>query len=536
MQKTTINLITTGVFSFGLLLLAVASLEMRVSSLLLFFTLLYFVTNIVFFLLDRKDAKLQSEKLRACFQKLMEAEQKIARQQNSIRGFEQYHIDNKFSDLDEVRREIEREKTRLQEFALDSANQSLALTAIKEEYNKILDDKTKGITKLRKAKEIYTAISHCIDNFFSFDPQALNCKLSEVEYTEAELLIPAARGRIHAMDLKDLRKTFKENERNIEMLCDQYQDRYTTKSNQSIYALVTRGLRAELENILSSLKYEGETLALESIETAFNKAIKLAGEGNKNILPTLIKFLGQLKHYFIEAVKIEHIWYLRKEQAREEQKALRLRMRLEAEEQRRLEEEARKVEAEQLKYKQEIERLTATLTTIPEESRVGVETRLTELNTQMAMVEQKKAEIIKLQKGKAGTIYIISNLGSFGDTVFKIGMTRRFDPQERVDELGDASVPFEFDVHSFIFSEDAPTLETKIHQRLTTLRVNKINNRKEFFKISIDELETLIQEIEPTAEFTRTMAAEEYRASIEGVLIDDPDTSSDDEAEAVSAA
>ena len=92
-------------------------------------------------------------------------------------------------------------------------------------------------------------------------------------------------------------------------------------------------------------------------------------------------------------------------------------------------------------------------------------------------------------------------------------MTRRLNPQDRVDELGSASVPFKFDVHSFVFSEDAIDLENKLHQRLNNSRVNKVNLRKEFFYSTIDELEKLVNEIDPTAEFTRTMAAEEFRQS-----------------------
>ena len=96
-------------------------------------------------------------------------------------------------------------------------------------------------------------------------------------------------------------------------------------------------------------------------------------------------------------------------------------------------------------------------------------------------------------------------------------MTRRLEPQDRVDELGDASVPFEFDVHSFIFSEDAVGLEARLHERLAECRVNKINSRKEFFKVSLDDIEKIVQETDPTASFNRTMAAEEYRASLSGI-------------------
>lgn len=119
-----------------------------------------------------------------------------------------------------------------------------------------------------------------------------------------------------------------------------------------------------------------------------------------------------------------------------------------------------------------------------------------------------------MQNGKAGTVYIISNLGSFGDHGFKIGMTRRMEPQERVNELGDASVPFPFDVHSFIFSEDAVSLENKLHKELNHRRVNKVNLRKEYFDITLDELEALVERIDPSAPFQKTMLAEQYHQSL----------------------
>ncbi|MTP84513.1 GIY-YIG nuclease family protein [Turicibacter sanguinis] len=120
---------------------------------------------------------------------------------------------------------------------------------------------------------------------------------------------------------------------------------------------------------------------------------------------------------------------------------------------------------------------------------------------------------MKRQNGKARNVYIISNLGSFGENIFKVGMTRRLEPMDRVKELSDASVPFMFDVHSFIFSDDAVALEQKLHSILEKNRVNKINLRKEFFNVSIDELEKIVTEIDPTAEFNKTMIAEEYRQS-----------------------
>ena len=93
-------------------------------------------------------------------------------------------------------------------------------------------------------------------------------------------------------------------------------------------------------------------------------------------------------------------------------------------------------------------------------------------------------------------------------------MTRRLVPEERVDELGGASVPFRFDIHSIIFTQNAPELELKLHKQLHNMRINKINLRKEFFRISIDELEELVYSLEPTAEFNKTMLAEQYYQSM----------------------
>ena len=194
--------------------------------------------------------------------------------------------------------------------------------------------------------------------------------------------------------------------------------------------------------------------------------------------------------------------------------AIREQMRQEAQERKALEEERKKVEKEESKYHTEIEKLKEQLTQAKENELEQLNARILELQSQLADVIVKKEEISNLANGKAGNVYVISNLGSFGENVFKIGMTRRLNPQDRVNELGDASVPFKFDVHSFIFSDDAVGLEKKLHTILNNKRVNKVNMRKEFFYTTIDELEQLVTDIEPTAEFNKTMLAEEFRQSL----------------------
>ena len=118
------------------------------------------------------------------------------------------------------------------------------------------------------------------------------------------------------------------------------------------------------------------------------------------------------------------------------------------------------------------------------------------------------------QQTKKGHVYIISNIGSFGEDVFKIGLTRRLDPNERVRELGDASVPFPFDVHAMLASDDAPALETELHRRFVERQVNKINKRKEFFRVSLTELRQVADELGLEASWTLTAEAAQYRETL----------------------
>lgn len=367
--------------------------------------------------------------------------------------------------------------------------------------------------KLTRYKELYKSVDYAINNFFISDDKYDNCKLSSRDFEELELVSPSIILKLHCMDVKSLRKAYKDNEKQINKILEQYSDRYTTKANKSIYNLMVIALRAELQNILYNLKYEKLDKAIEDVKEVSAKYLKIAGEGNQSIAVTLTKFIGEIEYLFINAVKIEYNYYVKKEQARQEQLAIKEQMRQEAEERKALEQERKKVEQEENKYKSQIETLTEQANTAQGDELEALRARILKLQSQLSDVVVKKEEILNLQNGKAGNVYIISNLGSFGDDVFKIGMTRRLDPQDRINELGSASVPFKFDVHSFIFSEDAVNLEKTLHNRLNNKRVNKVNLRKEFFRISIDELEKLVDEIEPTAEFNKTMIAEEFRQS-----------------------
>lgn len=394
---------------------------------------------------------------------------------------------------------------------LDEA--TIALSNIQSEEEKVSKKVSTAIRKVDKHRTLLNSINHIL---YAYEQGRFS--LEEVERLAAEVndfVTPTVTIELQCMSMKALKKRFTQNEKAIEETLQKYEGRYTTKANTTIYKLMVIALRAELQNVLYSLSYGRLDDALANITEITEKYFNLAASGSQSIAPTLRKFIAEIDFLFQEAVKIEYEYYVQKERAKEEQRAIREQMRQEAEERRALELEKKKIEKEESKFHEQISKIEEQLKDNADSEKISqLEARLAELQAQLSAVVEKKDVITTLQNGKAGNVYVISNLGSFGDHVFKIGMTRRAEPQERINELGDASVPFPFDVHSFIFSDDAAALEHQIHTILNDRRVNKVNLRKEFFDISLDELEQLVQELAPTAEFKRTMLAEQYRQSL----------------------
>lgn len=422
------------------------------------------------------------------------------------------HADEYFQakeQIDKMRAEISNNNSVL-------SQQRIELSELSNQHQKLDKQVNTQKNKLSRCKELYQSVEYALNNFLVLDVQYNNCKLNPHNKSDFDLLSPSVILQLHSMDVKELRKAYKENEKQIDKLLSLYESRYTTKANKSIYSLMVIALRAELQNILYNLKYEKLDKSIEDLKLVTAKYLKIAGEGNQSIAGTLTKFIGEIEYLFINSIKIEYNYYVKKEQARQEQMALREQMRQETEERKALELERKCVEKEESKFISEIEKAKVSLDQASSDEEIqNLKLKILELQQQLSGVAAKKEEIINLQNGKAGNVYIISNLGSFGQDVFKIGMTRRLDPQDRVNELGSASVPFKFDVHSFIFSNDAVGLEKKLHDMLNERRLNKVNLRKEFFKVEIDELEELVNSIDPTAEFNKTMLAEEFRQSSE---------------------
>lgn len=364
--------------------------------------------------------------------------------------------------------------------------------------------------RLLKLQDAYNSIKYAVDRFDAA-PILATAEAPKESFFDITGIAPIP---FNAMSVNDLRRRYREIQRHIQELVTSYVGRYSTKSSEAIYTLMTMGMQSELNNIISAMKFGKLEEAQLQVKALITKYSAAAANGNMTIVGTLVKFTSQLEYLYMQAVETEYEYYTRRETAREEQRALKEQMRIEAAERKLLEEEQRKIEAEAQKYAKELERLNALVAESQDEAQIEAgRAQIAEITAQMEAIETKKAEIVNLQNGKAGTVYVISNIGAFGEDVFKIGMTRRLEPQDRINELSSASVPFPFDVHSFIFSDDAVSLENQLHEELNQRRVNKVNVRKEFFRIPVEELQELVQRIDPSAEFTLTAAAEQYYQS-----------------------
>jgi len=210
---------------------------------------------------------------------------------------------------------------------------------------------------------------------------------------------------------------------------------------------------------------------------------------------------------------------------REEQRRIREQMREEEKARRDYERAIRDAAKEEDLLRKAMEKAQAQFDQASEQQKVIYEQQLIDLAERLKAAEEKNQRALSMaQQTKRGHVYIISNIGSFGEHIYKIGLTRRLDPLDRIRELGDSSVPFSFDVHAMIFSEDAPALENQLHKHFIMLQMNKVNFRREFFRVDINHIKEEVEKFGLTAKWTMAALAREYHESmaIEKAIKEDP--------------
>lgn len=259
--------------------------------------------------------------------------------------------------------------------------------------------------------------------------------------------------------------------------------------------LMLRAYNAEADNCVRSLRSGNVHTAKKRLESAVAAIEKLGTIMEMRINPDYHALrVAELELTADFQIKVQE----EREKAREERELLREQRRAEAE----LAVEKERLEKERSHYSTVLESLRAK----------GDKAAANELASRLADIEQAiAANDYRIANIRAGYVYVISNIGAFGPGVVKIGMTRRLEPMDRVRELGDASVPFRYDVHALFFSDDAIALESELHKAFTHRRVNFVNERREFFFASPVEVRALLeQKVGGLLEFTEAPLAEEY--------------------------
>lgn len=271
--------------------------------------------------------------------------------------------------------------------------------------------------------------------------------------------------------------------------------------------LLLRAFNTECDELISKVKYTNYDASLNRIRKSAEAISKLGTVMDISIKQSYLN----LK---IEELRLSFEYQQKKQEEKEAQKAARAELREAARLQKEIEAQRKKIEKEQSHYKTAYSHVLDQLKQSPEDSallakKIEIENQLNDIDKAMKDIDYREAN------QRAGYVYVISNIGAFGPDVYKIGMTRRLDPQDRVDELGDASVPFNFDVHAMIFSDDAPALEAALHRAFEDRKLNMVNTRREFFHVTLDEIKDVVKKnFDKTVEFIDVPDAEQYRISL----------------------
>jgi hypothetical protein len=276
----------------------------------------------------------------------------------------------------------------------------------------------------------------------------------------------------------------------------------------------------KVDSILSRVKHDNAGTLAQEIKDAFT-VVNYNGHAFRD---------AQISEEYLAARLDELKWgetaQQLKLQEREEQRRIKEQLREEEKARREYERAMRDAAKEEEYLKKAMEKAHIQIEQASAEQKEKFEKQLQELELKLKEAEEKNQKALSMaQQTRKGYVYIISNIGSFGENVYKIGLTRRLEPLDRVRELGDSSVPFEFDVHALILSDDAPSLETKLHKHFLLMQLNKVNHRKEFFRTDIHHIKEELDKFELQVKWTLTAEAREYRETlaIEKAIKDDPE-------------
>lgn len=279
------------------------------------------------------------------------------------------------------------------------------------------------------------------------------------------------------------------------------------KHTDKYLALMLRAFNGECDSAIAKVKATN----FQTMENRINKAFESLNKLGELQFCSIASAYRDLR---LDELRLEHEHALKIQAEREEQRAIKEEMRQQAIAERELERAQQEAEREERQYETALAKARAEFESASAAKQAEMQAKLAELEQMVAEAHANKERAIsRAQQTRSGHVYVISNVGSFGAHVYKIGMTRRLDPMDRIWELSDASVPFDFDVHAIIYTEDAPGLEAELHQRFAARRLNAVNQKKEFFAVTINEIAAVVRERCGDIELTLVAEAAEFLQS-----------------------
>lgn len=322
-------------------------------------------------------------------------------------------------------------------------------------------------------------------------------------------------------DFKDIRAKVRNMVKNNQAATCDYSE---TNRRLTAIAFITDAFNGKADSIIADAKYDNFGILRQKLTDAFN-LVNYNGLAFRNARINEPYFQLRLEELRLACVIAE----IHRRDI-EEQRRIREQLREEEKTRREIEKALRDAAKEEEMLQKAMEKAKAQLEKANAEQREAYEAQIAELERKYQEAEERNKRALSMaQQTKAGHVYIISNEGSFGENIYKIGMTRRLEPLDRIRELSSASVPFPFDVHALIWSDDAPALETMLHKKFALSLVNKVNFRKEFFRLPLSEIRSELEKSGLNVKWTITAEATEYRETIaiEKAIQDNPQARED---------
>lgn len=286
--------------------------------------------------------------------------------------------------------------------------------------------------------------------------------------------------------------------------------------NDDKFLFVKETCKKQKKLLIKSFNIECDLLISKvnpgNIERTLNRIVGIANSLESDMADLSMGLNNEYIELKCKECILSYQFKLKKKEEIEEQRQIREQIKEEEKARREYEKEIYEAQKEQELYEKLLKAAKESLNQVTDSEKDDLLLKIKQLEAELSEVKSREERAISMaEQTKKGYVYIISNIGSFGENIYKIGLTRRLDPTERIRELSDASVPFSFDIHAMIVSDDAPALEKSLHRAFNHKRVNAVNIRKEFFEVSLEEIKDKVQEITgKESDFITTILAEEY--------------------------